>query len=610
MKITLFQNVSERNQMDKALTKVKDIDGKFKQSTNIMSPVLVLSYATLPDFNYIYIEELARYYFVDSITSINEGLWQINCSEDVLETYRNGILDLTAYVTRNENEYNDYIIDKYLIKTAKKLYDIITPLENESDGRNLFLNNNTFNIDVSHDGAPAELSSETNSFCYTISTSNTTGGAILFDPKTGLPTSLDYMRANIDNNQYSKYSVTQWGKQFYHDSFNKVWALNNNNLQAIGSLLKAQVADIESGRMYENLGQMINGLKVYPFSIPEYFYQCGISPDKLPQGNYADYMDNKQGYNINIQPITIGNTAIENIVTSEKNTIGQSANLYGAPQLTGWLLPHQIMSCKLATFGFDQDSLLYNNYLDYEPYTQLQLYVPFFGYITIPTNIVIGNKIYLYLSVDFITGLGTLYITVDINGEETLINTQNSKIAYDLAYGSTNINELERLTELTKSRDGNRIISNILGNTLGVLSSIPIGTINPIAGVTMGLSALANTARGSISDITTYFNDVDATATTPLNGNTVSGGGSQNGASNLISPRGIFIIRERVEQYRPATNYKHYLGRPLEVQRRLSRLHGFTKVGSVHIEGRDFAKATEQEKQIIEQTLKNGFILR
>ena len=159
MKITLYQNVSERNQMDKALTKVKDIDGKFKQSTNIMSPVLVLSYATLPDFNYIYIEELARYYFVDSITSINEGLWQINCSEDVLETYGMGILNLTAYITRNENEYNDYIIDKYLIKTAKKLYDIITPLENETDGRNLFLNNNTFNIDFTHDGAPAELSS-------------------------------------------------------------------------------------------------------------------------------------------------------------------------------------------------------------------------------------------------------------------------------------------------------------------------------------------------------------------------------------------------------------------------------------------------------------------
>ena len=610
MKITLYQNVSERNQMDKTLTKVKDIDGKFKQTTNIMSPILVLRYATLPNFNYVYIEELARYYFVDSITSINEGLWQINCSEDVLETYGNGILNLTAYITRNENEYNDYIIDKYLIKTAKKLYDIITPLENEEDGRDLFLTNNTFNIDYTHDGAPGELSSETDSFCYTISTSNMTGGSILFDPETGIPTALDYMEASIDNNQYSKYGVSQWGKQFYHDGFNKVWALNNNNLQAIGSLLKAKVTDVESGRMYENLGQMINGLKVYPFSIPEYFRLCGIREGNLPQGNYADYMDNKQGDNKNIQPITIGNTAIENLVTSEKNTIGQQANLYGAPQLTGWLLPHQIMSCKLATFGFDNDAILYNNYLDYEPYTQLQLYVPFFGYITIPTNVVIGSKMYLYLSVDFITGLGTLYITVDVNGEETLINTQNSKIAYDLAYGSTNINELERLTELTKSRDGNRTISNILGNTLSVLTAIPIGTVNPIAGVTMGLGALVNTARGAFSDITTSFNDIDSSASTPLNGNTVSGGGSQNGAGNLISPRGIFVLRERVQEHRPATNYAKYLGRPLEIERRISRLHGFTKVGSVHIEGSDFALATEQEKQTIEQTLKNGFILR
>lgn len=600
MKITLYQNVSERNQMDKTLTKVKDIDGKFKQSTNIMSPVLVLSYATLPDFNYIYIEELARYYFVDSITSINEGLWQINCSEDVLETYGTAILNLSAYVTRNENEYNDYIEDKYLLRTARKLYDIIEPLDLD-DGHNLFMNFDSFDTSNSHDGAPYNISSETRAFCYTISTANKWGGRDVTDTTIETGHRLDIMEAYTDiNDTNSKYGINKYGKAFYGDSFTKIWAMNNTNIQSLGSLLEAEMnSPIGDKRMYQNVGSMINVIRVYPFSIPEYYKYCGISESRLPQGNFPPWIEDTLGDSRNIDVVTVGDSPIPNTITDQKNTITQYP--YSYYQITGWVLPQQAMSCKIATFPFDDTNILYNNYLDFSPYTVLHLYVPFFGYIDLQPNICIGSQVNVYLSVDFNSGNATLYVTSTIEEQETLVTTKQTSIGFDLAFGASNIAELNRSTKYTSIRE---TIKTVAG-TLATFASIAAYATGHIGAGKM----LAVAGGATIAGINSAIN-VAQSESMPVNATAIDGGGSENGASNFIAPKGIFILRERVEEYRPASNYAKFLGRPLEIQKRIGNLHGFTQVGSVHIEGRDFAKATEQEKQTIEDTLKNGFILR
>lgn len=595
MKITLYQNVSERNQMDKTLTKVKDIDGKFKQSTNIMSPVLVLSYASLPDFNYIYIEELARYYFVDSITSINEGLWQINCSEDVLETYSTAILNLTAYVTRNENEYNDYIVDKYLLKTAKKLYDVIEPLDLD-DGHNLFMDFDSFDTSFTHDGAPANLSSETGSFCYTISTSNKYGGSVITEDDNTYK--WDVMNIYTDLNDYnSKYGINKYGKEFYGDSFTKIWAMNNTNIQSLGSLLTADItAPVGSNRMYQNVGNMINCIRVYPFSIPRYYGYCGFSVDDLPQGNFPYFSQEPLGNPRNIDMITIGDTSIPNEITSRDTSIH-----YAYTRLTGWLMPHQIMSCKLATFPFDNTNLLYNNYLDYSPYTLLYLYVPFFGYVDLPTNTCIGTQVNVYLSVDFNTGSGTLYITSTINDNETLITTKQTTLGIDLAFGASNIAELNRNTKYVA-------IKETIKTTTATLSAF--ASMALYATGHLGAGAALAVVGSSLATGANSITNVIQSDTQPVSATNINGGGSENGSSNFIAPKGIFVLRERVEEYRPAKNYAKYLGRPLEVERKISNLHGFTQVGSIHLEGKDFAKATKEELEAIEQTLANGFILR
>ena len=66
---------------------------------------------SLLQFNYAYIAELNRYYFVNDIVLITAKLYQINMICDLLMTYKESFLPLTAYIERNEFEYDPLIVD-------------------------------------------------------------------------------------------------------------------------------------------------------------------------------------------------------------------------------------------------------------------------------------------------------------------------------------------------------------------------------------------------------------------------------------------------------------------------------------------------------------------
>ena len=108
MNIVLMHNNSDLNVLGKDLSTLKTVQGNFKTSTDIVSPVLTISGIDNIIFrtNYCYIPTLRRYYFVTGITSVREGLWQISCHCDVLETYKAKVKETEAVISRQEFEYN------------------------------------------------------------------------------------------------------------------------------------------------------------------------------------------------------------------------------------------------------------------------------------------------------------------------------------------------------------------------------------------------------------------------------------------------------------------------------------------------------------------------
>lgn len=114
MNVTLnfYINDSDTNVVNKNLTNGKTINATLKTSTNVENPVFVLSRSAYDTYyNYLYCEELGRYYFVDSPVILQGGLIELSCKVDVLETYASEIKNLTCTVARNEKHKNGYLPD-------------------------------------------------------------------------------------------------------------------------------------------------------------------------------------------------------------------------------------------------------------------------------------------------------------------------------------------------------------------------------------------------------------------------------------------------------------------------------------------------------------------
>lgn len=124
VRINLYTNKAPKNQVDKqALLEYRGyVDGVFRRSTSIIEPTIILELKDKPNFNYIYIVELNRYYFVRDIIYINSKMYEIHCYLDPLYTYVGLIANQKALVDRTENlvsnSFNKKIEDNKLIIEA------------------------------------------------------------------------------------------------------------------------------------------------------------------------------------------------------------------------------------------------------------------------------------------------------------------------------------------------------------------------------------------------------------------------------------------------------------------------------------------------------------
>ena len=64
--IKLYSNTAETNRVDKTnfLTLKATLQGNLKEKTSIINPIINFELSDVPDFNYVYIAEFNRYYFI------------------------------------------------------------------------------------------------------------------------------------------------------------------------------------------------------------------------------------------------------------------------------------------------------------------------------------------------------------------------------------------------------------------------------------------------------------------------------------------------------------------------------------------------------------------
>lgn len=147
MQIKLYKNLSEVNTIGKTLTEETERTGTLKEGCPVLSPSVVLTGENLSGFNYAYIPQFSRYYFIKEITSVKSGLWEISMRVDVLETYKDSIKANTAILKRQEKIWDLYLNDEnFKAESTNKTATIMFP-------QNHF---NTVNFVLTVAGAPIE----------------------------------------------------------------------------------------------------------------------------------------------------------------------------------------------------------------------------------------------------------------------------------------------------------------------------------------------------------------------------------------------------------------------------------------------------------------------
>ncbi len=201
-------------------------------------------------------------------------------------------------------------------------------------------------------------------------------------------------------------------------------------------------------------------------------------------------------------------------------------------------------------------------YLDYDPYTKAELYLPFIGIHPLAVDDIMGKAVHIKYRVDILSGACVAFVKCGDSVLYTFIGQCSSSIPIT----------------------GNDW-TNVINGVLTVAGSI--GTMVATGGATapMGAAAIASTAVNSFKP-------------------SVEKSGAMSGTGGMMGIKTPYMILTRPRQALPA-NQNEFTGYPSFITRTLDSLEGYTEIDSCHLEN---IPATGEEITELENILKSGVI--
>lgn len=224
-----------------------------------------------------------------------------------------------------------------------------------------------------------------------------------------------------------------------------------------------------------------------------------------------------------------------------------------------------------------------DTYIDYEPFTEYELYVPYKGFVPISLSENAGNKITIFYNINFDSGQST-YILYN-EDKELIIDNGSCELGYRLSLDSTNALEIQ-------NQKNSLAISTTLSSLAAVISIAGgVATANPLA-IAGGVMAGANAIGGAINKSMQMYN----LGSTDI-GSSVAG---------LLMYNKCYLKKTSDIKIND-DGYSSLYGKPLYEYKKLSELKGYTLLEDIHIENVD--NATSSEIDSIDTLLKTGIIL-
>lgn len=130
MIIFLHKTTSERNKIIKEFNSNDSLtlSGYLRSECSVLQPVIVIEMTgnAITQYNYCYIPEFGRYYFINNIESVRTNVWRIYCNVDVLMSYSQQILNLNVIVSDETSPDNEtYMSGEVWNTTVRTKTDVI-----------------------------------------------------------------------------------------------------------------------------------------------------------------------------------------------------------------------------------------------------------------------------------------------------------------------------------------------------------------------------------------------------------------------------------------------------------------------------------------------------
>lgn len=327
---------------------------------------------------------------------------------------------------------------------------------------------------------------------------------------------------------------------------------------------KPIVNDLENIGLNENTGNS-RFVKWYIMTPSEMLnFQDWLNSDERPPGfdsmkniiSVSEYM-----FDLNLVSQSIGVSEIK--VGTEH---------YGAPfgDVVGKLLANVSRTYHIGSVTIQR----YNNdFTDYSPYSTYNLYIPYVGWLSLDSDIIVGNTVDCYIIADPISG-GCKGIAMC---QGNIIAEGNGTFGNSIPVSSNNIGQYKQA-----------LLNNALSISSGVIGAAAGAAAGNPVGVASGALSLISGISQSIALKHTSFTESKGTTTTATMYNTYD--------------KCVLVETHPIEKV--PTNYGHTVGYVTNKTKNVSDCRGFVIAENVDTTG---LSCSYSEKQAIKNILETGF---
>ena len=212
----------------------------------------------------------------------------------------------------------------------------------------------------------------------------------------------------------------------------------------------------------------------------------------------------------------------------------------------------------------------WGNYLDYNPYTKLTLFLPYVGEITLNPDEVMTRTITIKYRVDAMTGAFVAFILRD---DDKIIGEYQGNCSLEVPISSANYAQLHSA------------LLGLAGSAVGMAAG---AAGSGISGLLSGGTNVLTSAAGMMDSKVRH-----------------SHSGALGSASGFMGSQTPYLIIERARQCLP-DGLNRFAGYPSQITETLGELSGFTSVSEIVLDG---IPLTDEELTELREILKGGVYL-